>query len=201
LRPRGIPLARRTPKSLIKRAVARLLRATEREGNKRNLAILLLLRHTGWRVGELCALRVDDLTITERKGSVRVHSGKGDKDRTIPLNGDVRTALRAYLTVRPTRSAIHLFISQRGDPLQEQAVQNLVHKYATRAGLEGVTPHTLRHSFAKHLLDAGEDLATVSRLLGHERLETTAIYTQPHERDLLRDLLEEAVERMEREAG
>jgi site-specific recombinase XerD len=71
-----------------------------------------------------------------------------------------------------------------------------VHKYATRAGLEGVTPHTLRHSFAKHLLDAGEDLATVSRLLGHERLETTAIYTQPHERDL-----EEAVGRLERDAS
>lgn len=112
------------------------------------------------------------------------------------VNNDVRTALSNYLTVRPTTDSPFLFIGQRGDPLQEQAVQNLVHKYATRAGLEGVTPHTLRHSFAKHLLDAGEDLATVSRLLGHERLETTAIYTQPHERDL-----EEAVGRLERDAA
>jgi site-specific recombinase XerD len=193
---KGVPIPRRAPKSLLKRDVDRLLRAAEREGNKRNLAILLLLRHTGLRVGELCALRVDDLTISERKGSVRVHSGKGDKDRTVPLNADVRTTLSAYLKVRPATSATHLFIGQRGDPLQEQAVENLVHKYATRAGLEGVTPHTLRHSFAKHLLDAGEDLATVSRLLGHERLETTAIYTQPHERDL-----EEAVGRLERDAS
>ena len=193
---KGVPLARRTPKSLLKRDVHRLLRAAEREGNKRNLAILLLLRHTGLRVGELCASRVEDLSLSERKGHVRVHSGKGDNDRVVPLNSDVRTALSAYLKVRPTTSTTHLFIGQRGDPLQEQAVQNLVHKYATRAGLEGVTPHTLRHSFAKHLLDAGEDLATVSRLLGHERLETTAIYTQPHKRDL-----QEAVGRLERDAS
>lgn len=192
---KGVPLPRRAPKSLLKRDVDRLLRAAEREGNKRNLAIMLLLRHTGLRVGELCALHVEDLSISDRKGSVRVHSGKGDKDRMVPLNADVRAAVSAYLKVRPTTSTTHLFIGQRGDPLQEQAVQNLVHKYAARAGLEGVTPHTLRHSFAKHLLDAGEDLATVSRLLGHERLETTAIYTQPHERDL-----EEAVGRLERGA-
>lgn len=77
------------PKSLLKRDVDRLLRAAEREGNKRNLAILLLLRHTGLRVNELCALHVDDVSITERKGTVRVHAGKGDKDRTLPLNNDV----------------------------------------------------------------------------------------------------------------
>jgi integrase/recombinase XerC len=192
---KGIPILRRAPKSLLKRDIDRILRAAEREGNKRNLAILLLLRHTGLRVGELCALRVGDILISERKGQVHVHSGKGDKDRTVPLNADVRAALSAYLAVRPTTAAPALFIGQRGDPLQPQAVQNLVHKYATRAGLTEVTPHVLRHSFAKHLLDAGEDLATVSRLLGHERLETTAIYTQPHERDL-----EEAVGRLERDA-
>jgi site-specific recombinase XerD len=160
---KGVPVARRAPKSLLKRDVDRLLRAAEREGNKRNLAIVLLLRHTGLRVGELCALRVEDITLSERKGAVRVHAGKGDKDRTLPLSSDVRTALSTYLPVRPTTNSRFLFIGQRGDPLQEQAVQNLVHKYATRAGLEDVTPHTLRHSFAKHLLDAGEDLATVSR--------------------------------------
>jgi site-specific recombinase XerD len=193
---KGVPILRRAPKSLLKRDVDRILRAAEREGNKRNLAILLLLRHTGLRVGELCALQVGDVVISERKGQVHVHSGKGDKDRTVPLNADVRAALTSYLSVRPTIDSPALFIGQRGDPLQPQAVQNLVHKYAQRAGLTDVTPHVLRHSFAKHLLDAGEDLATVSRLLGHERLETTAIYTQPHERDL-----EEAVGRLERDAS
>jgi site-specific recombinase XerD len=90
---KGIPVPRRAPKSLLKRDVDRILRAAEREGNKRNLAILLILRHTGLRVGELCALQVNDVVISERKGQVRVHSGKGDKDRVVPLNTDVRAAL------------------------------------------------------------------------------------------------------------
>jgi len=80
--------------------------------------------------------------------------------------------------------------------LKPQGVQQVVAKYARRAGLPEVTPHVLRHTFAKHVLDAGEDLATVQRLLGHARLETTAIYTQPTARDL-----EVAVRRLEADAG
>jgi site-specific recombinase XerD len=124
-----------------------------------------------------------------------VRSGKGDKDRTLPLNHDVRQALRAYLAVRPVVSTDYLLIGQRGQPLQADAVQLIVRKYAQRAGLSAVTPHILRHSFAKQVLDAGADLATVARLLGHERLETTAIYTQPTAQDL-----EAAVRRLERDA-
>jgi site-specific recombinase XerD len=191
---KGVPSAPRVPKSLAKREVDRLLREAEKAGNKRNLAILLTLRHTGLRVGELCNLRLGDIRISERKGTLLVRSGKGDKDRIVPLNNDVRQALEAYQQVRPTVSDDHLFIGQRGEPLQTDAVQLLVRKYAQRAGLQGVTPHILRHSFAKHVLDAGEDLATVSRLLGHERLETTALYTEPTARDL-----EEAVRRLERD--
>ncbi|MDQ5851425.1 MAG: tyrosine-type recombinase/integrase [Chloroflexota bacterium] len=184
-----------TPKSLPKRDLDRLLRAAEQDGNKRNLAILLTLRHTGLRVGELCNLRLSDIAISERKGSLVVRSGKGDKDRTVPLNNDVRQALSAYVAVRPAASTDFLFIGQRGQPLQSDAVQLIVRKYARRAGLSEVTPHILRHSFAKQVLDAGADLATVSRLLGHERLETTAIYTQPTALDL-----EAAVRRLERDA-
>ncbi len=124
-----------------------------------------------------------------------MRSGKGDKDRTVPLNHDVRQALSAYLAVRPTANTDFLLIGQRGQPLQSDAVQLIVRKYARRAGLSEVTPHILRHSFAKQVLDAGADLATVSRLLGHERLETTAIYTQPTALDL-----EAAVRRLERDA-
>src|SRR5919199_850435 len=193
---KGVPSGPRAPKSLAKREVDRLIREAEKEGNKRNLAILLTLRHTGLRVGELCNLRLGDIRISERKGTLLVRSGKGDKDRIVPLNNDVRQALEAYQKLRPTVSDDHLFIGQRGEPLQTDAVQLLVRKYAQRAGLQGVTPHILRHSFAKHVLNAGEDLATVSRLLGHERLETTAIYTEPTARDL-----EEAVRRLERDAG
>jgi site-specific recombinase XerD len=94
---RGVPDAPRAPKALAKRELDRLLRAAEQDGNKRNLAILLTLRHAGLRVGELCNLRLADLAISERKGSVTVRSGKGDKDRTVPLNNDARLALSAYL--------------------------------------------------------------------------------------------------------
>jgi integrase/recombinase XerD len=191
---KGVPSAPRSPKSLQKREVDRLLREAEKAGNKRNHAILLLLRHTGLRVGELCNLRLADIRTSERKGSVLVR-GKGDKDRTVPLNHDVRAAVDAYLAVRPATSDDHLFLGQRGEPLQTDGVELIVRKLAKRAGLQDVTPHILRHTFAKHVLDAGEDLATVSRLLGHERLETTAIYTEPTARDL-----EEAVARLERDA-
>jgi site-specific recombinase XerD len=191
---KGVPATPRSPKSLPKRDVDRLIREAQK-GNKRNLAIVQLLRHTGLRVGELCSLRLSDIRTSERKGSVLVRSGKGDKDRTVPLNHDVREALEAYMKVRPEALDDHLFLGQRGEPLQTDGVQLIVRKLARRAGLEKVTPHVLRHSFAKHVLDAGEDLATVSRLLGHERLETTAIYTEPTARDL-----EEAVAKLEREA-
>jgi integrase/recombinase XerC len=193
---KGIPAAPRTPKALAKREVDRLLREAERHGNKRNLAILLTLRHTGLRVGELCNLRLGDVTISERKGEVLVRGGKGNKDRTIPLNNDVRRAIEAYKQVRPRVADDRLFVGQRGEPLKPQGVQQVVAKYARRAGLPDVTPHVLRHTFAKHVLDAGEALATVQRLLGHERLETTAIYTQPTARDL-----EAAVRRLEVDAG
>src|SRR5712691_738519 len=180
----GVPAGPRVPKSLPKRDVDKLIREAEKEQNKRNLAVILTLRHTGIRVGELCNLRLADISLSERKGSLVVRSGKGDKDRTVPLNSDVRQAIALYKEARPQVADDHLFIGQRGEPLQPDAVQLIVRRYAQRAGLEGVTPHTLRHSFAKNILDAGEDLATVSRLLGHERLETTAIYTQPNARDL-----------------
>src|ERR671933_2342569 len=116
-RVKGVPAAPRSPKSLAKREVDRLLREAEKAGNKRNLAILQLLRHTGLRVGELCNLRLSDISISERKGSVLVRSGKGDKDRIVPLNHDVRESLDAYLAVRPTVNDDHLFIGQRGEPL------------------------------------------------------------------------------------
>ena len=190
----GVPAAPRSPKALAKREVDRLIREAERHGQPRNIAIVQLLRHTGIRVGELCNLRLGDIDISERRGMLLVRAGKGDKDRMLPLNNDVRRALERYLKTRPRVADDHLFIGQRGEPLQPQGVQKIVAKYARRAGLSDVTPHILRHSFAKHILDAGEDLATVQRLLGHERLETTAIYTQPTARDL-----EQAVRRLEAE--
>jgi integrase/recombinase XerC len=110
----------------------------------------------------------------------------------VPLNNDARRAISDYLGVRPRVADDHLFIGQRGEPLRPQGVELIVERYAKQAGLEGVTPHVLRHTFAKQLLDTGTDLVAVARLLGHARLDTTARYTQPTERDL-----ERAVEGLE----
>jgi site-specific recombinase XerD len=97
----------------------------------------------------------------------------------------VRKALQAYLKERTDEDEEDLFLGQRG-PLSEWGIHAIVKKYAYQARLEGVTAHTLRHSFAKNLVDAGTPLDQVATLLGHESLDTTRIYTQPSERDLER---------------
>ncbi len=186
---KGIATAPRAPRSLEKRQVDALLRAVERRGNKRDLAIVLVLRHAGIRVAELCGLTLADVELSERKGTLTVR-GKGRKVRSLPLNVDVRHALSTYLRVRPAADDDALFIGQRGQGLRPRAVELLVTKYARDAALEA-TPHTLRHSFARHLLDRGAGLEEVAALLGHEKLTTTAIYTTPSQRDL-----ERAVERL-----
>src|SRR5436190_16806080 len=191
---KGVASAPRAPHWLEKRDVDRLIRMVERHGNTRDLAIVLTLRHTGIRVSELSNLTVGDVETSERKGSLTVRSGKGGKFRVLPLNFDARKAIIAYCDVRPTVSADQLFIGQRGQGISSRAVELLVTKYGRLAGLEDVTPHTLRHSFGKHALDAGADLVSVSALLGHERLETTAIYTTPSQRDL-----EKVVEKLEQD--
>jgi site-specific recombinase XerD len=193
---RGVEVQASAPKWLEKREVDRLIRAAERHGNRRDLAIILTLRHTGLRVSELCNLRLSDLEISERKGRLIVRSGKGGKFRSVPLNLDVRKSISDYLDVRPKIQDDHVFISRFSKGIEPRAVERLIERYARFADLEGVTPHTLRHSFGKHVLDSGADLVSVSSLLGHQRLETTAIYTTPSQRDL-----EKVVEKLEQDGG
>jgi site-specific recombinase XerD len=183
---KGVERTRMAPHSLEKKEVDRLIRYAERQGNKRNLAILQVLKNTGLRVGELCNLRLGDITIAERKGQVVVRSGKGGKYRVVPLNLDARKALGAYLEARPKVEDDHVFIGQREEGLRPTGVYDIVVNYARGAGLENVSPHILRHTFGKQALEAGENLVTVAALLGHSRLDTTAIYTQPSQKDLER---------------
>jgi len=172
---RGVEESPRAPKSLDRREADRLLREAEREGSKRDIAILQTLRHTGLRVGEFTALSMRDITISGRKGNVTVRSGKGSKYRVVPLNLDARRALEQYLAMRPQVTSEHLFISQRDEGIKAPATENVVKKYARRAGLESLSPHTLRRTFGKSALDAGVVLETVAALMGNDFVETIAI--------------------------
>src|SRR5215212_9274378 len=111
---KGVASSPRAPHWLEKRDVDRLIRTVERHGSTRDLAIVLTLRHTGIRVSELSSLTLGDVEASERKGSLTVRSGKGNKFRVLPLNVDARRAIASYLDVRPTSSDDHLFIGQRG---------------------------------------------------------------------------------------
>jgi integrase/recombinase XerC len=160
-----------------------LLRAVRKSGSKRDLAIIQTLLGTGLRISELAALNVSDLEISDRKGWLHVREGKGSKARDIPLDNRTRRALSNYLEERQEDGSERLFLGQRG-PLSEAGINYLVAKYAYQARLEDCTSHTLRHTFAKNLVDAGTPLDQVATLLGHESLDTTRVYTRPSKRDL-----------------
>lgn len=159
---------------------------------RRDRAILETLYGTGLRISELAALDVDDMDIDA--GAVLVRSGKGGKGRMVPLGRTARAAAGDYLTrTRPelgrratTRtSAGALFLNARGGRLSRQGCWKILKGYARAAGLEGrVSPHTLRHSFATHMLDRGADIRVVQELLGHASLATTQVYTLVSDRRL-----------------
>ena len=109
--------------------------------------------------------------------------GKGGKYREVPLSKEVRVALSSYLRMREEDGSHRLFLGQRG-PLNVPGVQYLVAKDAYQVRLPAVTPHTLRHTFGKNLVDAGVSLEQVAALLGHESLDTVMIYTKPSHGDL-----------------
>ena len=151
----------------------------------RDRAILELLYSSGLRVGELVSLRLESLDL--ETGMVRV-LGKGKKERIVPIGSYARAALGEYLKHSYTELGGRewLFVNRRGGKISTRAVQMLVEKY-TRKVLPGrkVTPHTLRHSFATHLVEQGADLRSVQDLLGHSSLSTTQIYTHLQAAQLL----------------
>lgn len=182
----------RAPRSLSRLEQNRLLRAVEKSRSARDLAIVRLLLSVGLRLGELVQLSVSDLTIGERSGKVMVRKGKGTKYREIPLPSEARSALKSWLSEHP--GGEWLFPGRNRGMLTPRAVQKMLKKYAYQAGLplDLVHPHVLRHTCATNMLDAGVDLVKVAAVLGHESLDTTAIYTQPRLSDLAK-----AVERGE----
>ena len=144
----------------------------------RDQAILELLYSTGMRVGELLALNLSDL---DRESALVKVRGKGRKERLLPVGGPAVSALENYLARRYELSgkpSQAIFLSQRGNRPDAKSVRRRIEKYARDAGIKKkITPHTLRHTFATHMLNAGADLRSVQELLGHASLSTTQIYT------------------------
>ena len=149
----------------------------------RDRALLELLYASGLRVAEACGLDLDDLD--EARQTVRV-LGKGDKERVVPVGDSALEALAAYLAMRG-RQRGPLFLNARGGRLTARSAHRIVRAWARRSGLrQRVTPHTLRHSFATHLLGAGADLRVIQELLGHSRLSTTQRYTHVSPEQLMK---------------
>ncbi|TVX82256.1 MULTISPECIES: site-specific tyrosine recombinase XerD [unclassified Corynebacterium] len=148
----------------------------------RDRALLELLYATGARVSEVLALNVDDASELEPGAGVLTVTGKGNKQRLVPVGSHAQDALQAYLVrVRPsfaTGKSHALFLNTRGGALSRQSAWTAIKQAAERAGVhKDISPHTLRHSFATHLLEGGADVRTVQELLGHASVTTTQIYT------------------------
>ena len=175
---------RRLPKAIPVEDVERLLDAAGYAGTGlavRDRALLELLYGTGARISEAVGLTVDDLDLAERTVLL---TGKGGKQRRVPIGSYAARAVEAYLVqARPAlaaagRGSPALFLNSRGGPLSRQSAWVVLRAAAERAGLaNGLSPHTLRHSFATHLMEGGADVRVVQELLGHASVTTTQIYT------------------------
>jgi len=146
----------------------------------RDLAMLELFYSSGLRLSELQGLGVDDVDLLADQVKVL---GKGRKERILPIGSRAASAMRRYLgardeiVTRPDSERRALFLTRRGKRLSARTVQRRVHRMLDAAGVDGLKTHSLRHTFATHMLDAGADLRAVQELLGHASLGTTQIYT------------------------
>jgi len=174
---------RTLPTVLSQDEVTRLIEAAP---NRMHRMLLMLLYATGMRRTEASLLKVSD--IDSQRMVIHIHRGKGMRDRDVPLTPKLLEALRGYWRWKKPR--VYLFPSKRSapgveQPISDKTVWNLCRAAATRAGIhKKLGPHTLRHCFATHLLEAGADLRTIQLLMGHERLEDTTIYLHLSQRHL-----------------
>jgi integrase/recombinase XerD len=183
--------ARRLPKAIpVEQVVALLEAAASLEGPRglRDRALLELLYGTGARISEAVGLAVDDLSLTTDPAAASVRlAGKGGKERVVPVGSYAVRAVQDYLVrARPAlaekaRGGVRggaLFLNARGGALSRQSAWTILREAAERAGIDAeLSPHTLRHSFATHLLDGGADVRVVQELLGHASVTTTQVYT------------------------
>jgi site-specific recombinase XerD len=183
----------RRPKGLTAAEVQALLRVAGQSGRglaRRNYALAQVMLQAGLRVGEVAMLSIADLELHDRTGQVRIH-GKGAKERVVPLNTTARRALQAYLNGRePLSVKTPVFVSESGAGLAVRSIQAVIATLARRARItHAVSAHTCRHTFALNFLrEHPGKLVELSVLLGHDSVETTAIYTQPSAEEMAEDL-------------
>ncbi|RPH63485.1 MAG: integrase [Chloroflexi bacterium] len=181
---KGIEQQPLAPKALAEEEVRRILRRG-RKDNLRDWAILELLAATGLRVSEAAVLLRSDLELNGKTGWLTVKMGKGKKKRRVPVNEKAADVLKEYLAAENLSPEAPLFSSRLKKPMTSYAIWSLVKKYAAEAGVEGVTPHSFRHTVATRLVrNPNIDLVTAATFLGHSRLDTTARYAQPNADDL-----------------
>lgn len=172
--------SRTLPDTLTTEEIDRMIASIDDSTAKglRDKAILEVLYSCGLRVSELCNLRLGDLFFAE--GYIRV-TGKGDKQRLVPISGIACERIQRYKEVRKSKkksSEDTLFLNNRGSKLTRVMIFTIIKQAALLAGIEkSISPHTLRHSFATHLLEGGANIRQVQQMLGHESILTTEIYT------------------------
>jgi len=178
----GPELSKKLPVVLSNEEVDALLAQPDlsKDSGFRDKAMLETMYATGLRVSELIALKLGDVSLVNH---VITLIGKGNKQRSVPLSDFAQDYLEKYLrgprARNPGHASPYIFLNQRGKPLSRQYFFMQVKKYATQAGIEKtISPHTLRHCFATHLLENGASLRAVQEMLGHSNIATTQIYTQ-----------------------
>jgi integrase/recombinase XerD len=169
----------RLPKAISLRVVKDLLLAQGGKFALRDMAMVELLYSSGLRVSELVGIRVSDVNFDA--GYLRI-TGKGNKERIVPAHLDALKSVSIYMeSLRPLllkgKNSEYLFVSNRGKPMSRQRFWQTLKAYGRSAGVD-LSPHTLRHSFATHMLEGGADLRSVQKMLGHSDISTTQIYTK-----------------------
>lgn len=179
-------LPAQAPRALKPEEQKALLRAIERTPTVRDRTIAQLLFYTAIRLGECAALNLDDVRVSARKGVVIIRSGKGDTYREIPLNTEVREALRIWLKERSKHfsqtSDPAVFLNLKGRRLSTRSIDLIIRRIGADAHLE-LSAHILRHTCLTNLVRRGNDLVLVAEIAGHKRLETTRRYSLPSRED------------------
>ncbi len=157
----------------------------------RDRAMIVIMLHCGLRVEELCRLDFEDIWLGERKGSLEIRHGKGDKSRKVPIGLEGREVLKTWLEIRSNRPGA-LFLDRNNGRIDVRSIQKRVSLFGEIAHIEGgLSPHDFRRSCAKRMRDNGERLETIAAIFGHKSIRTTQRYVKPGWQDL-----EEAIERL-----